>query len=422
VRIAICDASGHPFQAQLSRELARRGHEVLHLYFAEFQTPRGRLSVQPDDPPTFAVAPVSLGRPFAKYSFVRRRFQEIEMGRRIAARIDAFAPDVVIGCNLAIDSVFQVARSCRTSRRPFVYWQQDIWSTAIDRILSQKFGVIGRILGAYYRRLERRVLAMSVATIVIADDFVTALATDFGLPTDNVHVIENWAPLDEISPRPKSNSWTRRHGLDNTEVVLYTGTIGMKHDPAKIFALANALRERPNTAVVVTSEGPAASWLANEARSAGLDNLRVLPFQPYEEYSDVLAAADILIAILEADAGTFSVPSKILSYLCAGRAIVLAAPLENLASRVVVKSGGGVAVSARDTGPFIEAVTSLLDDVPARNIAGSNGRNYAERSFDIRVIGDRFEAILMAATRPSTRRHLAEPTEKLADYIRTPVG
>src|SRR5438309_10385705 len=90
LRIVLCDYSGHPFQVQLSRELARRGHDVLHLHFADFLTPKGRLAVGPDDPPTLAIEAVSLDRPFAKNSLFRRYFQEIEIGRRIARRVVSF--------------------------------------------------------------------------------------------------------------------------------------------------------------------------------------------------------------------------------------------------------------------------------------------------------------------------------------------
>src|SRR5262245_7972450 len=100
MRICICDYSGHPFQAQLSRELARRGNHLLHLHFAEFQTPKGRLTVTAEDPSTLSIEGITLGRPFAKYGLVKRRFQEIEVGRRIADRISGYAPDAVIGCNL----------------------------------------------------------------------------------------------------------------------------------------------------------------------------------------------------------------------------------------------------------------------------------------------------------------------------------
>jgi hypothetical protein len=36
MRILISDYSGHPFQVQLSRELARRGHGVTHSYSTGF--------------------------------------------------------------------------------------------------------------------------------------------------------------------------------------------------------------------------------------------------------------------------------------------------------------------------------------------------------------------------------------------------
>lgn len=45
-------------------------------------------------------------------------------------------------------------------------------------------------------------------------------------------------------------------------------------------------------------------------------NLEVLPFQACEGLRGVTGAADVLIAILEADAGVFSVPSEVLSYFC----------------------------------------------------------------------------------------------------------
>ena len=40
----------------------------------------------------------------------------------------------------------------------------------------------------------------------------------------------------------------------------------------------------------------------------------LLPFQPYDSLPDMLGAADVAIALLEPEAGIFSVPSKVLSY------------------------------------------------------------------------------------------------------------
>jgi colanic acid biosynthesis glycosyl transferase WcaI len=44
MRILVNDYAGHPFELQLSRALARRGHTVPHTYFAAFQTPKGSVN------------------------------------------------------------------------------------------------------------------------------------------------------------------------------------------------------------------------------------------------------------------------------------------------------------------------------------------------------------------------------------------
>jgi len=397
VRICISDYSGHPFQIQLSRELACRGHDVLHLHFMEFQTPKGRLQLKTNDPPSLAIEAISLGQPFAKYAYIKRRYQEIEVGRRFASRIAAFAPDLVVGCNLPIDALAKVSGSCRRKNLPFIFWQQDIYSAAIRKILKRKLGFLGQCVGHWYQLLERRAATNSAAVITIADDFRYVLEKEFRVPSTNIHVIENWAPLDEITPRAKDNFWARSHGLADRQVILYTGTLGLKHDPRQILALAEALRERPKTSIVVVSEGPAAAWLFERKAFLKLENLTLLPFQGIDVYADVLGSADILVSLLEADAGNFSVPSKVLSYMCAERAIVLSAPPNNLASRLIERSGSGIVVPAGDADRFIKATVSLLNDSNFRAQCARRARQYAEVSFNIGAICDRFESIFYFA-------------------------
>jgi colanic acid biosynthesis glycosyl transferase WcaI len=393
MRIAIVDYSGHAFPVQLSRSLADRGHQVLHSYFREFQSPHGKLEKAANDSSDLTIDPVSLGKPFPKYSFFRRRFLEIDVGKAFAAKIDAFAPDVVLVGNCPLDCVLQIGKKTRKAGRRLIFWQQDIYSSAISRILGRKFGFAGRMIGAYYRQMERRILAMSNATIVISQDFVEAIRTELGMPTANVHVIENWAPLDDIPLRPKGNAWAVKHDLADKKVILYSGTIGLKHDPEQLLDLAESLRQDTKARLVVISEGPFAEWLADAGRNKGLDNVCFLPFQPYADFPDVLGSADLTIALLEKDAGTFSVPSKILSYLCAGRPIVLSAPPENLAARIITSCGAGDVVASGDRAAFVSAVRALADNSALRSKAGHNARIYAETTFNIGLITTRFEAI-----------------------------
>ena len=394
MRIVLADYAGHAFPVELSRELARRGYIVLHLYFAEFQSPKGQLIIQPDDPANLTIESISLGKPFTKHDLIRRRGQEIEIGRRFAARAGAFGGEVVIGCNMPLDTVSRLQREAAKNSRRFVFWQQDIYSIAIEHILSRKWGPIGSLIGRYYRTIERRVLRASDAVVVISDDFLTYLCEYFDVDESRIHVVENWAPLGEITPRPKDNPWAMAHGLAGQSVVLYSGTLGMKHNPALILAVAETLRARQATQIVVASEGPGADWLRHEAEMRGLTGLKVLGFQPFDKYPDMLGSADVLLAILEPDAGAFCVPSKVLSYLCAARPVAMSGPLDNLSARILQQCGGGVMVAAGDGAGLAAAVREFLDSPARRERAAQGGRAYAETHFEVANKADRFEAIL----------------------------
>src|SRR5262249_46391745 len=93
-------------------------------------------------------------------------------------------------------------------------------------------------------------------------------------------------------------------------------------------------------------------------------------------------------------AGVFSVPSKVLSYLCAGRPVLLAVPSENLAAKIVVECGAGLTVEPTDMIGFRGAAQRLIDSPPLRQKYGEAARKYAEAQFDIHRIGDQFEGIL----------------------------
>src|SRR5262249_23180303 len=152
------------------------------------------------------------------------------------------------------------------------------------------------------------------------------MAEAAGARRDRLHVVENWAPLDELPLRPRRNAWSQHHGLQDRFCFLYSGTLGMKHDPALLLELARRYRDEADVAVVVISQGPGASWIAEHARDDRLANLLVLPFQPFDAMPDVLASADVLVAILEPEAGVFSVPSKVLTYLCAAKPLLACMP------------------------------------------------------------------------------------------------
>jgi glycosyltransferase involved in cell wall biosynthesis len=396
MRILVHDYAGHPFEVQLSRALAARGHQVLHLYSESTVTPRGRLSRLPEDPPSFDVKSLSLGRSIEKHAFVRRWLQERAYGRLFAQAIKQYRPDVVLSANTPTDARAQAIGATRAVGAGDVIWLQDIYGLAVDRLLRRKLPLIGALIGARYVRLERRLMRRADRIVAITADFLPTL-TEWGIPAERVDVIENWAPLEELPLRPRDNDWGRSHDLVGKTVLMYAGTLGLKHDPTLLLDLARDLLTVSDVRVVVISEGPVVEDL--ERRAVDLPNIVFLPFQPHGAMPEVLASADVLVILLERCADRFSVPSKALTYFCAGRPILGAMPAGNLATRLIQESGAGVVVEPGDRAAFIAAGRALVSEISRRDELGRNGRSYAERTFNIGLITDRFEAVIAAARR-----------------------
>jgi colanic acid biosynthesis glycosyl transferase WcaI len=394
--IFLHDYAGHPFQVELSRALAQRGHTVVHAYFADDVGPKGDLQRREDDPDGLSFLPISIGEPYSKTSFVKRRFQDVRYGKVAAEAVKTARPDIIISGNTPTESQTAIQQAGRALGAKFVFWCQDFYSIAVSRILSKKLPVVGDGVGLYYTALERSQMRNSDAIVLITDDFVDQ-TRNWGVPHDRLHVIPNWGAIDQIPLLAKDNPWSRDKGLADKFVFLYSGTIGLKHNPGLLVALAEKYAGNPDIRIVVAAAGSGVAHLEAEKAARKLDNLILPGLQPFAQFPQMLASADVLTAVIERDAGAFSVPSKVLSYLCAGRPILLAAPPENLAAKTVTQSDAGTVVAPEAESEWLARADAFIHDSALRQRQGAAGRRYADANFDLQKVTDRFEAVMTAA-------------------------
>jgi len=361
MRILVHDYPGHPFEVQLSRELAQRGHKVLHIYAGYNVTPRGELKKKDSDPEQFDISPIFIREPLKKYSFFKRWQQEREYGILLSQEIRKFQPDILISANTPLDAQRLAQKTAQKENIRFIFWLQDVIGLAAQRLLRNKLPVLGDIIA--------------------------------GTTT-----IPNWATLNQLPVQSSQNSWAKKHCLTDKFCFMYTGTLGMKHNPSLLLELALHYQDVENVNVVVISEGPGANWLRERKKEHQLSNLLLMEYQPFEELPQVMGTADVLIALLEPEAGIFSVPSKVLTYLCAQRPLLLAMPQDNLAAKIVTQNKAGFVTSPNDTEAFIKTSEMLINDPLLRQACGQRARAYAEERFDIERIGDQFEEILINQT------------------------
>ncbi|MFE9621560.1 glycosyltransferase family 4 protein [Streptomyces sp. NPDC006527] len=399
MRILVHDYSGHPFQAQLSRELARRGHDVVHSTCTAYVSGKGNLA---GDAPGLRFVTIGDGTALRKEAYFHRLRQETLLGLELARQVRREKPDVAMLSNLPIPVLVVAAAVLRRLGIPWVLWHQDVTAVALKSFaaadVARSMGVAAKVFGAGEKWAAHRASAI----VVIAEAFVR-IHRQWGT-AGKVTVIPNWAPLDEIVPVPRANVWSAEQGLDGVRTVLYSGTLGLKHNPVLLVQLAERLRDRGTPVrLVVVNDGPAVPVLREAAAARGVE-LTLLPFQPYERLPEVLGTGDLLVVLLAADAGEFSVPSKTLSYLCAGRPVLGLMPADNLAAHLLRQAGSAVFPPEESSLDEASAwAQEILSDPARAESLGKESRALAEREFALEDCASHFEDILRTVSRAPAR-------------------
>lgn len=395
MRIHVHDFSGHPFQAQLSRALAVRGHDVLHSSCPAYVSGKGDLEAQPGETVRFAT--VGEGRHISKMSYFRRLFEETSLGFEIVGLFRREKkPDVVLISNMPVPMQVVLVAYLFLRRIPWVFWHQDVVAVALAKFATKQrsplFSLAAKVMGAGERWAARR----AAAIVVIAESFLP-VHEEWGT-LDRAAVVHNWAPIEEIYPTPRHNDWAAEHGLLDQPTLVYSGTLGLKHNPELLAQLTARVRSYGIPArLVVVNEGPAVE--AVRASAAAYDvPLTLLPYQPYDRLPEVLGSADLLLVVLEKEAGEFSVPSKTLTSLAAGRPILGLMPGENAAAGLLDRAGCGVFEPTADAIDAAAAWAAGLLADPVRHAAlVASTRELAEEEFDLVRCVDKFERLLREA-------------------------
>jgi glycosyltransferase involved in cell wall biosynthesis len=381
MRILLHDYGAYPFTFELARYWADRGHCVRFAYHSEVPEIRGRL------PDQRGLELICVGE-MRKRRFCSRPIADRAYGSRIAAMIRPRSWDVVVSANTPLDAQQRIVSAARGAGVAFIYWMQDYISRGVDIAVGKKLTKLaGRAVSAWYRKLELRLLRAASAVILASPQF-REIASCAGVDKRSCFVIENWCPLGDIAPCPQDNRWARGHGLAGQPVLLYSGTLGLKHDPRQLVTLAEQV---PEAKVVIVAEGPGADWL--RARQLPI-NLIALPFEPYGRLSEVLASASVLIAISDDAAASFCFPSKLWTYLAAGRPVLGIMPATSYAASLITSSDAGIVIPPGDLARSCEPIRTLLADPARLAWMSAAARATAQRRCDIAAIGPAMDRVL----------------------------
>ena len=170
--------------------------------------------------------------------------------------------------------------------------------------------------------------------------------------------------LKILNTLKKPSSFLEENFLDKDKFrIIYTGTLALKHNPQIITDIA---AKNKNIEIVIIGTGSGFQRL--EKMKHIPSNIKLLPLQPFEKNESYLNSADALLAILNEEASKFSVPSKILNYLCAGKPIILSAPKDNLSTKIINESKSGKSFEPNNLDGINNFLKILLSDKNLKKI------------------------------------------------------
>jgi glycosyltransferase involved in cell wall biosynthesis len=264
-------------------------------------------------------------------------------------------PDLVIGVTPNLGGAAAAARLAARRDVPLGIVVQDLVGLA-----AGQSGIRGgRGLAARVSRVEAAVLARADRVAVISAAFEAPLER-LGVPRDRLVRLPNHSRL----PVPAVDTPAARDRLgwpQDRRIVVHSGNMGLKQGLATVVDTARlAGGVRDDLLFVLVGDGSTRREL--ERRAAGLPNLVFLDPLPDETYPLCLAAADLLLLNERRSVLDMSLPSKLTSYLAAGRPIVAATAAASATAAELSRSAAGVRVEPERPAELLAAVCALLDD------------------------------------------------------------
>jgi glycosyltransferase involved in cell wall biosynthesis len=258
-------------------------------------------------------------------------------------------------------------------RVPFVYNLQDIFPDSLAGTgLARKGGLVWKI----GRMVENFTYRNADKIIVISQDFKKNIMAK-GVPEEKIVVIYNWVDQNAVVDIPRSeNILFDRYGLDRSKFyVTYNGNIGLTQNMDMLLEVVKALEANEDIQFVLVGNGAYLEEVKRIIAERNVQNVTMLPFQPYEEISHVFSLGDVSLVISKPGVGANSVPSKTWSIMSASRP-VLANFDENELKSIIEKNNCGIFTKAGDKVAFADAILKLYGDRELCKEMGRNGRKF----------------------------------------------
>jgi glycosyltransferase involved in cell wall biosynthesis len=302
--------------------------------------------------------------------------------------------DVVWGTSPPLFQALPAWELSLFKRVPFVLEIRDLWPD-----FAVELGVLRNpVLIAAARFCERFLYRVADRVVVNSPGFVEHVVAR-GAPSARVVVIPNGVDTTPFDPSARGEAIRRELGAEARDVlVVYAGAHGVPNHLDVVLEAAERLRGEPGVRFALVGGGRDRARLMERARAMDLPNVVFAEAMPKDRMPELLAAADVCVAVLRPlPMFDTTYPNKVFDYMAAGRPVVLA--IDGVIRAVVEEAGAGTFVAPGSAEEMAAAILRYARDSALRERQGRAGRACVEARFRRSDQGDALAELLSALTR-----------------------
>jgi colanic acid biosynthesis glycosyl transferase WcaI len=223
---------------------------------------------------------------------------------------------------------------------------------------------------------------------------------DKGFREDQVELLEPRMDDSLIDLQPEEgDEFRRRYDLGEKFLVTHSGNMGVKQGLDVILDAAALNRADDSMLFLCVGNGAECERIKRRAAELDLGNVRFLPLLDETDFRGLMAASNVCLVTQQRSVSEIVFPSKIVTYLAAGRPMVASVNPECEVARITRESGAGRVVEAEDPVALLQAIRELRSADLRK--AGENARAYAcMRWSSGRVLGHLERSLAAAAGSP----------------------
>lgn len=272
--------------------------------------------------------------------------------------------------------------------KPYLFWVQDLWPESI----TAAAGIKNSFVINFFNRLTKLIYNNANLVLVQSKAFIPYIQNQ-GIAVEKIKYFPN---STESFQRNKHYNRLSEFNIPDGFNLMFAGNLGKAQSFETLLASAKILKDLGKKVNwIILGDGRMREFIEKQIEILQLnDTFFLLGMFPVKEMPSFYGSADALLLSLKRDKiFSYTIPSKLQSYLAFGKPII--ASIDGEGALVIKEAQAGFVGPAEDVESLVENIIKLIEtDSLERDRLSQNAIFYYEKEFERETLLNKLEVFL----------------------------